>query len=155
MGLAGNNIAKCNDHDGYSDCGAEEQLSIVIDLHTILDVMQNVWRESFEWADLPLWRKLLVVSFFGLFFVVGYHLFSMDTDIYTTAPSSPVPETKQIVPIHVNHGYLRYVTDKEAEDYKYWYAMTPAFLGAIILGMFASVMTYRHGKTMQQRGQTR
>jgi len=111
--------------------------------------MQNLWRESFEWDHLPAWRKVLIVLLFALFFVVGYPSFGKKIDIYTTAPSKPVLETRQVVPIHVN-GYLRYVTEKEAEDYRYWYAMTPTFLGAIILGLFSSVMTYRPGKKEQR-----
>ncbi len=110
--------------------------------------MQNIWRETFEWYDLPIWRTILVLSLFALFFIfiVGYPSSSMEVDIYATAPRKPVPETRQVVPVHVNHGYLRYITAKEAEDYRYWYNMTPTFLGAIILGMFGSVMTYRPRK---------
>jgi hypothetical protein len=54
-----------------------------------------------------------------LFFIVGYQLFSEETDTYTTAPDIPVMETKQVVPVHVNHSNLRYVTKKEAEKLSY------------------------------------
>ena len=108
--------------------------------------MQNLWRESFEWDDLPVWRKVLIVSLFAMFFVEGYQPFGKEIDIYTTAPSKPVPETRQEVPVHVNHGYLRYVTEKAAEDYRWWNDMTPVFIGATILGMVGTVVTYREVK---------
>jgi hypothetical protein len=113
--------------------------------------MQNIWRESFEWDDLPLWRRLLVYSLFALFFVVGYRSFAMMVDIYTTAPSKPVQTTGQAIPVYVNHGYLRYLTYEQAKDYRYWSDMTPVFLAATILAMFASVMTYRHRRERAKR----
>jgi len=42
-----------------------------------------------------------------LFCIVGYQLFSVETDIYTTAPDIPVMETNQVVPVHANHTNLR------------------------------------------------
>lgn len=77
--------------------------------------MDNLWGESYDWSTFPVWRKVLIGCFMVLFFIVGYQLFSEETDIYTTAPDIPVMETKQVVPVHVNHSNLRYVTEKEAE----------------------------------------
>ncbi len=108
--------------------------------------MQNLWRESFEWADLPIWRKVLIVPFIVLLCIVSYRPFSMEVDIYTTAPSKPVQETGQVIPVYVNHGYLRYLTYAEAKDYRYWNDMSPVFMGASVLGMVGVVVTYRPGK---------
>jgi hypothetical protein len=105
--------------------------------------MQNLWRENFESEDLPAWRKVLIAFFFVLLFVVGYMPFAKNTDIYTTAPSRPMPETKQVIPVHVNHGYLRYVTEKEAQDLRYWDVVSPDLIGGLLLGIVALILTYR------------
>src|SRR5205809_7737793 len=66
--------------------------------------MDNLWGESYDWSTFPVWRKVLIGCFMVLSFIVGYQLFSEETDIYTTAPDIPVMETKQVVPVHVNHS---------------------------------------------------
>ena len=66
--------------------------------------MDNLWGESYDWSTFPVWRKVLIGCFMVLFFIVGYQLFSEETDIYTTAPDIPVMETKQVVPVHAFWG---------------------------------------------------
>ena len=87
--------------------------------------MDNLSGESYGWSTFLVWRKVLIGCFMVLFFIVGYQLFSEETDIYTTAPDIPVMETKQVVPVHVKHSNLRYVTEKEAEKLSYLRTTVP------------------------------
>jgi len=64
--------------------------------------------QRFEWWDLPLWRKAVIVGAAILFFVSGSMPFDKESNIYVSAPGQPNTATRQIYPVHVNHGYLRY-----------------------------------------------
>ena len=77
------------------------------------------------------------------FFIVGYQLFSEETDIYTTAPDIPVMETKQVVPVHVNHSNLRYVTEKEVEKLSYLRTTVPTVVLTLLLGSVGLLLTHR------------
>jgi hypothetical protein len=77
--------------------------------------MQNL--DQFYLADLPMWRKILLACAIGSFFFFGGKLFNKEADIYISAPSVPVAKTKQVYPVLVNHGYVRYLTRKEADDW--------------------------------------
>lgn len=68
------------------------------------------WGELRDLGDLPVWRKLLLSCCVGVWCFFGIKHFSQEIDIYASAPQTPVTETKQLYPVHVNHGYLRYVT---------------------------------------------
>jgi hypothetical protein len=105
--------------------------------------MDNLWGETYEWSEFPAWRKVLLFGCVALFFIIGYQLFSKETDIYTTAPSAPVVETKQVVPVRVNHGTRRYVTEKEAEQLKYLRDTVPSVVIVLLLGAVTILLTYR------------
>ena len=44
---------------------------------------------------------------------------SFKKSTFTRRHHTPVIKTKQLYPVHVNHGYLRYVTKEEAEKWEY------------------------------------
>jgi len=97
----------------------------------------------FRVSELPLWRKLSIALAVGLFFWIGYTGFSKEADIYASAPTAPVTATRQISPVHVNHGYLRYVTPETAENLAFWReAMIPS-IGALALVVGGLLLTYR------------
>jgi hypothetical protein len=89
--------------------------------------------QRFEWWDLPLWRKAVIVGAAILFFVSGSMPFDKESNIYVSAPGQPNTATRQIYPVHVNHGYLRYVSKEEAESLAKWRSIGPALV-AIALG---------------------
>jgi hypothetical protein len=104
----------------------------------------NGWGELRDLADLPLWRKLLIVSIIGLWLFLGIRHLSKEADIYVSAPHAPVIETKQVYPVHVNHGYLRYVTKREAENWGFLSTTTGPIVGVLALTMALVLVTVRY-----------
>jgi len=86
-----------------------------------------------------------------VFHCFGYQLFSEETDIYTTAPDIPVMETKQVVPVHVNHSNLRYVTEKEAEKLSYLRTTVPTVVLTLLLGSVGLLLTHRDANRNRKR----
>lgn len=105
--------------------------------------MRNLWGEPLEVADLPIWRKALIVCTFALLFVVGARLPGREADIYVSAPRVANPSTGQIYPVQVNHGYVRYLTRQQDADLAFWRAVSPAIIAAWIAGTALLVVTHR------------
>jgi len=106
--------------------------------------MQNL--NQFSLTDLPIWRKILFACAIGSFFFFGYRLFSKEADIYVSAPVGPVVKTGRIHPVSLKHGYVRYLTQKEADDLDFWRNVTPA-IGAPSLGIaLLLVATHRNSR---------
>ena len=92
-------------------------------------------------GDLPTWRKLLMACLVGIWLFLGSsHLFK-ELDIYSSAPQTPVVETRQSYPVRVNHGYLRYVTKKEAEDWAFASTTTGPIIGVLAVTMLLLLAT--------------
>jgi len=105
--------------------------------------MRNFWGQPVEFADLPLWRKTLIVLAMLSFFAFGGRLFNREVDIYVSAPSAANSATAEIYPVHVNHGYVRYLTRQEDADLAFWRAVTPAIVVGCIAGMALVWVMYR------------
>ncbi len=103
----------------------------------------TLWGGSYEFSELPVWRKVLIALAVGLFFFVGYTLFSKEAAIYSSAPDAPVAATRQVSPVQVNHGYLRYVTPETAENLAFWRQTTGPSVGALALVIGAILLTFR------------
>lgn len=100
----------------------------------------------FRLSDLPMWRKVLIALAVGLFFWIGYSSFSKEAAIYASAPTAPMTATRQVSPVHVNHGYVRYVTPETAETLAFWrQAMVPS-AGMLALIVAALLLTHRPGR---------
>lgn len=108
----------------------------------------NLWGERYEFSDLTLWRKIVSLTAAGgaLVFVllVGLILPSKELDIYHSAPTAPVEATQQTYPVQVEHGYLRYVTQKEADDLIFWRNLTGPTIGGLLVVAALVLLTYRH-----------
>jgi hypothetical protein len=104
--------------------------------------MQNL--DQFYLAELPMWRKILLACAIGSFFFFGGKLFNKEADIYISAPSVPVAKTKQVYPVLVNHGYVRYLTRKEADDLDFWRKGTPAIIAPSLAAAGLLLATYRN-----------
>jgi len=104
--------------------------------------MQNLDRVYL--ADLPMWRKILLACAIGSFFFFGGRLFNREADIYVSAPSTPLSSTKQVYPVLVNHGYVRYLTQKDADDLDFWRKMTPANVAPSLAAALLLVATHRN-----------
>jgi hypothetical protein len=111
--------------------------------------MQNL--DQFCLADLPIWRKILLACAIGSFVFFGYRLFDKEADVYVSAPSVPVAETKQVYPVHVNHGYVRYLTQKEADDLDFWRKVTPAIIAPSLAAAVLLLATYRNRRSEEGR----
>ena len=93
-------------------------------------------------SDLPLWRRAVIVFAMVLFFI-GSTPFDKELTIYTSAPSHPNAATRQIYPVHVNHGYLRYVTSDEAESLAKWRTGGPALIALALAAIGAALLVGR------------
>jgi hypothetical protein len=99
-------------------------------------------------SEFSVWRKIVIGVLLGLWLVLGGRLFNWEADIYVSAPHDPVAATRQTSPVHVNHGSLRFVTPKEAEDLSYWRNATSTTIGisALTIVFLALTRDYRIGK---------
>jgi hypothetical protein len=113
--------------------------------------VQNFWKDHYDLVDLPMWRKTLLACVIGLFCFSGGKLFNTETEIYTSAPSVPVVSTRQVYPVQVNHGYVRYLTQKEADDLDFWRRVTPAIVGPSLAGAGLLILTYRNRRSEKDR----
>jgi hypothetical protein len=86
-------------------------------------------------GDLPAWRKVVLLCCAGVWMFLGLRQFSLEADIYTSAPDGPIIQTKQVYPVHVNHGYLRYVTKEQAEEWAFSSRTTGPIIGVTALTM--------------------
>jgi hypothetical protein len=102
------------------------------------------WGELRDLGDLPVWRKRLLACCVGVWCLFGGRHFSQEADIYTSAPQTPVIKTKQLYPVHVNHGYLRYVTKHEAEKWEFSNSTTGPIIGATAVTMLLLLGTFRY-----------
>jgi hypothetical protein len=73
--------------------------------------------------------------------------FSKEADIYRSAPETPLIKTKQVYPVHVNHGYLRYVTKEEAEAWEFSNSTTGPIIGVTALTMLLLLGTFRYPRS--------
>ncbi len=90
-----------------------------------------------------MWRKVSIALATGLFFWIGYTSFSKEAAIYASAPTAPITATRQVSPVHVNHGYLRYVTPEAAENLAFWTQAIVPGMGALAIVVGALLLTYR------------
>ena len=98
-------------------------------------------------GDLPVWRKLVLLCCVGLWSFLGIRHFSEEANIYASAPEAPVTKTKQVYPVHVNHGYLRYVTKEKAEQWKFTSSTTGPIIGVTALTMLLLLGTFRYPRS--------
>lgn len=94
-------------------------------------------------SDLPLWRKMSIGLALCLFFSVGFKLFNEESEIYASAPDVPRTATRQIYPVHVNHGYTRYVTPETAQNLATWRAAGPAVIALALILAGVLLVTHR------------
>jgi hypothetical protein len=93
----------------------------------------------------------LVVVSWCCFSLLDTNSFSEETDIYTTAPDIPVMETKQVVPVHVNHSNLRYVTKEEAEKLSYLGTTVLTVVLTLLLGSVGLLLAHRDANRNRKR----
>lgn len=67
-------------------------------------------------SNLPMWRKVVIVCAFAVFFFIFIASVDRQFTIYGSAPDHPMPATGQVYPVDVMHGYIRYVTLQEKES---------------------------------------
>ena len=94
-------------------------------------------------GDLPVWRKVVLLCCAGVWMFLGIRHFSLEADIYASAPNDPVIQTKQVYPVHVNHGYLRYVTKEQAEQWAFSSRTTGPIIGVTALTMLLFIAGFR------------
>lgn len=74
-----------------------------------------------EWDDVPVWAKVVVFLGLGMTITFGFMSGVTETLVYKYSPSVPVSATKQIYPVHIMHGSLKYVTREDMEQLAFWY----------------------------------
>ena len=101
---------------------------------------------SLDPSDLPTWRKIVALAGVGLFLFMGAMITFKEIKIYETAPSTPVVATQQVYAVQVMHGYVRYVTQQEGEDFVFWKDRMGTLIGVPFIVAFIVLVTYRKGK---------
>jgi hypothetical protein len=86
-----------------------------------------------------------------LWIFFGGRGFDREADIYASAPNHPVVSEGKICPVLVNHGYLRYVTEREASSLEFWRRISPSVVGLSALTMFMVVMIFRYPRSAKLR----
>ena len=107
----------------------------------------NGWGGLRNLADLPVWRRLVLLCCVGLWSFFGLRHFSQEADIYASAPETPVVKTKQVYPVRVNHGYLRYVTKQEADEWEFSNNTTGPIIGVTALTILLLLGTFRYPRS--------
>jgi hypothetical protein len=120
-----------------------------------MEGIPNLWGERYDFSELPIWRKIISIGSGIAAFVIGatlgVSLPSKRIEIYHDAPTAPVPATKQVYPVHVEGGYLRYVTQEQAEQLDFLERTTgPSILGPLVTAAIVLV-TYRPSRRRQQK----
>jgi hypothetical protein len=115
-----------------------------------MDGIPNFWGERYDFSELPIWRKIVSVGAAVAALVIGATLGaslpSKTIEIYHDAPSAPVTATRQIYPVHVEGGYLRYVTKEQAEELDFLQRTTGPSIGASLVTAALVLLTYRGGR---------
>jgi hypothetical protein len=97
----------------------------------------------YELSELPLWRKVLIGLVVGFSALIGYSDFSTEADIYVSAPRAPVVATGQVSPVHVNHGYLRYVSPDAAANLAFLRVAGPTVGALALVAVGILLLTYQ------------
>lgn len=107
----------------------------------------NNWGGLRDLGDLPAWRKLLLLCAALVWFSLGMWHLSTEADIYASAPQAPEIATRQVYPVHVNHGYLLYVTKEEAAQWAFLNRTTGPVIGISALTMFFLIVTFHYPRS--------
>ena len=111
--------------------------------------LRDFSRFDFTFSDLPVWRKTIVLCAAGIFFFIGGTATFKEVKIYKTAPSAPVTATQQIYPVHVMHGFVKYVTHGEEESFVFWKESIGNLVGLPLIIAFVVLFTHRKGRETQ------
>jgi hypothetical protein len=119
-----------------------------------MEGIPNLWGERYDFSELPAWRKVVCLVAAGAAMAVmvlfGSILPSKENEIYHSAPSSPVTANRQVYPVHVEGGYLRYVTPERANNLRFW-RHTPEPIGGLLVTAALVLLTYRSGRRTAKR----
>jgi hypothetical protein len=97
-------------------------------------------------SGLPTWRKIVLLCAAGGFFFIGGMVTFKELRIYQSAPSIPVAATQQVYAVQVMHGYQRYVTRAEEEDFVFWKQRMGTLVGIPFIVAFLVLVTFRKGR---------
>lgn len=106
-----------------------------------MSLVDNFSKESIQLADLPLWRKIVLVLCLVSVFVLGGNGYE-HVRIYAVNPSVAVPEKGQVYPLRVMHGSLRYVTIQQLENFRNSEARG-TLIGIPFVIAFLTLVTFR------------
>lgn len=87
-------------------------------------------------SDLPLWRKILILSALGFLLFVFARGVDEHFTIYGSSPDHPVPSAGQVYEVDVMHGNIRYVTLQTKESFDLWAGTAVTWAGAAFIGAF-------------------
>jgi hypothetical protein len=73
-----------------------------------------------EFDNVPVWAKIVVFLGLGMTITFGFMSGVTETLVYNYSPSVPVSATKQIYPVHIMRGSLRYVKREDMEQLAFW-----------------------------------
>lgn len=111
-------------------------------------MMRHISILKLDISNAPGWRKIAAGILLVAACLTGAIPTLKEYTVYRLSPASPVRETGETHRVEVNHGFVRYVTQKEAEDLSFWnfegglLIGGPFLLAFLVLTMFRSRRSY-------------
>jgi hypothetical protein len=101
-------------------------------------------------SDLPLWRRAVFISGLGIFLLTFVINLGAEFQIFEFRPADPVAATGQTHRVVVNHGYVRYVTQREEESLVFWRDGVTEWADPSFLAAFFVWISFRKPKQLLQ-----
>jgi hypothetical protein len=96
-------------------------------------------RDRFDISKFPTWRKVVIICGIATACLMGSAVVSRELDIYASAPKTPNTAVGQVFPVHVMHGYVRYLSGKDYEHLTFWRPL----VGLPVLAALLAAVTSR------------
>jgi len=87
-------------------------------------------------SDLPIWRRLIIISSLGLYAIALPMSIGTELAIYKEAPDHRDEAKGRTNLVHVNHGFTRYVTIEEKQHFEFWQDLLFRYAGPFFVATF-------------------
>ena len=93
-----------------------------------------------DFSALPMWRRIIAISCFAAFFLLGSAVMIQEMNIWSSALKTPNSATAQVYELHWMHGSVRYVTANDLDNFRFWYSDIAPLIGIpFVIGFFSMV----------------
>jgi hypothetical protein len=86
----------------------------------------------------PTWRKIVIICSIATTCVIGASVAFRELDVYSSAAVAPNAATGELFPVHLMHGYVRYLTAPNYEHLMFWRPLVGVPVLLMVLAMVTS-----------------